>query len=88
LEITFKDEYTPLIKTPLSLCDYIPKGSFDSCSSNDDNSLEDEAVQCCMVSWAHEWEDVKANPVNTTQELNQETHCSGHQLQPLEVGKR
>jgi len=35
-EITSEEEYVPLIKTPFTLGDYIPKGFFDSDSSDDD----------------------------------------------------
>jgi len=64
------------IKTPFTLRDYIPKGFFGNDSSNDDNALEDEVIQCCIV--VDEWEEVNANPINTTQEVDQVTLRSSH----------
>jgi len=79
LEITYEEEYVPLVKTPLTLGSYIPKGFFSSDSSSDE-LVEGDVPQCCMVSWADEWEEVNAKPVNTTQEVNQVTLRSNRQL--------
>jgi len=48
LEITFEEEYMPLVKTPFTLRDYIPKGFFCN-DSWDDDPVEGEVAQCSMV---------------------------------------
>jgi len=59
------------IKAPFTLRDYILKGFFGNDSSDDDNTPEDEAIQCCMALRADELVEVKVNPINTTQEVDQ-----------------
>jgi len=77
----------PPVKTPFTLSDYIPKGFFDSDSSDDDPE-EGEVGQCCMVSWADQCEEVNIETIPTAQEVDQITLRSGRQLQPPElVGK-
>ena len=61
-----------------------PNDFFGNDSSDDNNAPEDEAVQCCMISWADEWEKVNDNRANITQKVDQVTLQSGHQLQLLE----
>ena len=51
-------------------------------------TVEGEVAQCCMLSWEDECKKVSANPVNTTQEVDQVTLRSGRQLQPLELARR
>ena len=75
------------VKTPFTLCDYIPKGFFDS-GSSDDDPAEGEAAQFCMVSCTDECEEVNVKHANTAHEVHQVTLWSGHQLHPLEsMGK-
>ena len=42
--MTSEEDYIPLIKTPSTLRDYIPKGFFRDDSSDDNNTLKDVAV--------------------------------------------
>jgi len=78
-DTTSEKEYVPPIKTPFTLGDYIPKGFFDS-DSSDDDPKEREVAQCCMVSWVDECEELNIKPTNTTQEVDQITLRSGRQL--------
>jgi len=78
-DTTSEEEYVPPVKTPFTLGDYIPKGFFGSDSSDDDLE-KGEMAQCCMVSWVDECEEANANPINTSQEVDQITLRSGRQL--------
>jgi len=69
----------PPVKTPFTLGDYIPKDFFGN-GSSDDDPVEEKGSQCCMVSWTDECEEASANPTSTTQEVDQVTLQSGHQL--------
>jgi len=71
----------PPVKTPFTLGDYIPKGFFDG-DFSDDDPIEGEIAQCCMVVWDDECEKVNVKPANTTQEMDQVTLRSSCQLQP------
>ena len=55
-KIISDEEHTLLINTAFILRDYMSKDFFDNDSSNyDDDVLEDETIQCCMVSCAYTW---------------------------------
>ena len=69
----------PPTKTPFNLQDYIPKGFFGS-DSWDDEPIEEEVAQCCMVSWADECEELNAKLADNIQEVDQVTLRSGRQL--------
>ena len=66
----------PQVKTPFTLGDYIPKDFFDS-DSSDDHPTKQKMAQCCMVSWADEWEEVNGKLINTIYEVGQVTIQSG-----------
>jgi len=78
--ITSKEGYVLPGKASFTLGDCIRKG-FSTSYSSDDNG---KVARCCMVSWANEWEEVNAKPTDTTQEVDQVTLRSSHQLQLLE----
>jgi len=82
-EITSEEEYVSLVKTPFTLGDYIPKGFFDS-DSSDDDPTKGEVAHCYMVLWTDECEEVNVKPTNTIKEVNQITLRSGRQFQPPE----
>ena len=87
LEITSEEQYVPPVVTPFTLYDYIPKRFFCN-DSSDDDPVEGEVAQCCMVLWADECKGANHNPTNTTQEVDQITLRSSRQLQPSEPARK